>query len=913
MRSLLLSLLISTLFSAASVAQCNNLPYNFEGFSPDTIYCAETGVPFYGVYDFRSYDLVAGVTSNYIIIDSLTNLPPGISYTVIDSSGDGIFSTSEPGCITLQGTTNGPAGYYDIGVYVTWKLSILPNPISGELEAIITQVATGSTDGFDGGINVVSPGGNCASSQPPFSSPCTVTPSSVIGLSQDTLPCAQRNVPYEEILQFQNYTTINIAGALVTIDSMKLLNLQGAPNGLALATNKQNDTYIAGEFGCVTISGTTLSAIGDYNIDPRIRVWVTLGGTSNTIDTLLSALSGNTLDLEVVPQGAACNYTNVFPPGTCGPNYPSIIGFTPNDTICAERGDFSVHIESIRNFGIIQGITVEWMTIDSIVGLPDGISYIVDDSTGDGTFSTLEPGCIQFAGTSNDSIGDYKPEIFITMKVTLLPNPISGSLNQIIDQLAPGNTFYNRIVYRLTDPGANCAISFSSGISLISGSVFFDQNANGLKDSGDIDMANQMLTLTDTSGSVSLVTNSQGLFARLVNNSTYVLSLTIPASYQLSSSPATYNLVLSNDTSVSGLVFGITPTNPMPSVQVNIDGNTLRPGFYATQWLTYENTGTTVESGTITYCPDDSLSYISSTVTPDAIVNGCYKFDFTNLFPGQTVSINIRVRVPPNVDLLGDTLCSTANVDLTSGVNNSIYATDEVCITVLGAYDPNDKQVLPDLVYNEDKDDAVLAYRIRFQNTGTDTAFNIVVRDTISPFIDINSIEMVASSHNYQLSIEGSARVAVWTFANVLLPDSNVNEPGSHGYIKFRASLVAGVPDFTTVPNRAGIFFDFNPPIITNYAELKLDEPNSIRVSDQLRAIAFPNPNNGSATIQWAKELNNFEVSLFDISGKRLLFDDKLQGNSYQLQMEGLAGGIYYYQISQQGQALGKGKLVVME
>jgi uncharacterized repeat protein (TIGR01451 family) len=68
--------------------------------------------------------------------------------------------------------------------------------------------------------------------------------------------------------------------------------------------------------------------------------------------------------------------------------------------------------------------------------------------------------------------------------------------------------------------------------------------------------------------------------------------------------------------------------------------------------------------------------------------------------------------------------------------------------TIRGSFDPNDKLVnkatLPP-TYNANKDR--LLYTIRFQNTGTDTAFTVIVRDEIPNNIDVSSLRVVNASH----------------------------------------------------------------------------------------------------------------------------------------------------------------------
>ncbi|MFH1319536.1 MAG: PKD domain-containing protein [Bacteroidota bacterium] len=140
------------------------------------------------------------------------------------------------------------------------------------------------------------------------------------------------------------------------------------------------------------------------------------------------------------------------------------------------------------------------------------------------------------------------------------------------------------------------------------------------------------------------------------------------------------------------------------------------------------------------------------------------------------------------------------------------------CNVVTGSYDPNDKQVKPEGLTEQyryiDSTD-VLEYLIRFQNTGTDTAFNVVIWDTLSEYLDITTINTGSSSHPYSFDIYGND-IIQFTFNSILLPDSNVNEPQSHGFVKFKIHQQPGNTKGTVIENKAGIVFDFNEPVITN-------------------------------------------------------------------------------------------------
>jgi len=114
-------------------------------------------------------------------------------------------------------------------------------------------------------------------------------------------------------------------------------------------------------------------------------------------------------------------------------------------------------------------------------------------------------------------------------------------------------------------------------------------------------------------------------------------------------------------------------------------------------------------------------------------------------------------------------------------------------------------------IYKEE----TLFYHINFQNTGTDTAFNIVLRDTLDTDLDILTFVPGSGSHSYTYFID-DARELTFTFADILLPDSNVNEPGSHGFVEYAIRPKTSVSNGTLIKNTTGIYFDFNPPVITN-------------------------------------------------------------------------------------------------
>lgn len=141
------------------------------------------------------------------------------------------------------------------------------------------------------------------------------------------------------------------------------------------------------------------------------------------------------------------------------------------------------------------------------------------------------------------------------------------------------------------------------------------------------------------------------------------------------------------------------------------------------------------------------------------------------------------------------------------------------CLNVSYSFDPNDKKVSPVGIGNEGyiKNEDILEYVIRFQNTGSDTAYRVVIVDTLDASVDLESFEQGEVSHNYKLELSGKDRpILKWIFENINLPDSLTNPMKSNGYVKFSVGLKPEIANGTEIFNKASIFFDINYPIETN-------------------------------------------------------------------------------------------------
>jgi len=246
---------------------------------------------------------------------------------------------------------------------------------------------------------------------------------------------------------------------------------------------------------------------------------------------------------------------------------------------------------------------------------------------------------------------------------------------------------------------------------------------------------------------------------------------------------------------------------------------------------------------------------------------------------------------------------STQVVSLGKGLqfaqDDEDYYIDIHCQEFVGSYDPNEKYSDPK-GYGADHDievNTLINYTINFQNTGTDTAFNIVIRDTLATHYDLETFGFVSSSHPVKWFIENN--VLIFRFDNILLVDSFKNEKASHGYVNFQIAPKSTTPLLTPLKNRAAIFFDFNPPVITDYSVLRVNKNflPTATIDLQLQQVSiYPNPVQERLYLNW----KNFEpdalLIISDIYGNALI-EKRATTDLQYIETMNLSKGVYFLSI----------------
>ncbi len=165
-----------------------------------------------------------------------------------------------------------------------------------------------------------------------------------------------------------------------------------------------------------------------------------------------------------------------------------------------------------------------------------------------------------------------------------------------------------------------------------------------------------------------------------------------------------------------------------------------------------------------------------------------------------------------------------------------------------------DKQVIGDPVItpNDVAADVSIIYLIRFQNTGSDTARNIVVRDTLDPKLNPETFVTLNTSNPYELLGEGGS-VLRWYFKDINLPDSATGGANSVGYVLFSVQPSPFIAPGQTILNRACISFDDLSTVCTNETIVQVDDDADVddpTLGKDLSWRVVPNPNHGQFEMQ---------------------------------------------------------------
>ncbi len=448
--------------------------------------------------------------------------------------------------------------------------------------------------------------------------------------------------------------------------------------------------------------------------------------------------------------------------------------------------------------------------------------------------------------------------------------------------------------------------------NIISGKAYADLNSNFMYDAGDspldytriTETGSGMFDFTDASGNYQVYVTDTGNFnvsGSQVNNFT--------------ANPLSHSANFSTFSQEDSLnVFAYQPISIFDELQLFMTPlYKFRSGWNASYKMWIRNRGTTNVMPVVIFHQDSVLQYVTSSLTPSLTTTDSIVWNLPNLAPFQQNEFTVAFLVDAGL-AIGSPVNSTSTVWPVLSDAFPLNNFDSSATHIYGPYDPNDISVDRDTLFtNEMSNPPFLNYLVRFQNTGNDTAFVVRIENRFYQTLDITTLEYVSSSHPCQMNWNNLLNQVEFVFENINLPDSTIDEMGSHGYVAYRIKPVNGLPAGYFISNYAEIYFDFNLPISTNYAWTYIEEPTVL--SEIYYGVdgfhVFPNPVGETLFIRFnSGHRSACNIQLFDIFGrmqKELKIDDVVDQAVFNT--EDLPAGIYFVKISK-GNTNGMKKIV---
>ena len=527
----------------------------------------------------------------------------------------------------------------------------------------------------------------------------------------------------------------------------------------------------------------------------------------------------------------------------------------------------------------------------------------VSPQKNEGSFGQMDYWIVKLDANGNieweNTIGGNKEDILLSILPTTEGGYVLGgesasriSGDKLEDSKGPDKD-YNNVDYWIVK---------LRGGNLITGKCFIDYNNNGKFDPNDLSF-NQTLLSSKSTYQYTSSPDKNGVFYNYADSGMVKTeSATIP---YYSSSPSNHISLFNNYHLTDTVNFAFFPQPNVTDLRIYlIPHGSFVAGRELLYTLKYINVGTVIQKGKIIMNKFDKADFLSASPNFNSLMKDTIVWEYANLLPSETRYIYIVMKAPLISDIpIGDSIKTIVNIypTLTDTVksDNTFMLKEQM----LASFDPNDKSMITGNHFTTDqvKNGEYLTYLIRFQNTGTFKAFNIMVQDTLDDQLDLGTFEMISASHEYKLKINDSKRLE-WLFDNIMLPDSSSDEKGSHGFICYRIKPKRNLVKGNKIKNTAYIYFDYNAPVVTNTSLIPIEdvvitnsEGNSYLI-DAKKLIIYPNPFNQNITIQH-DGIKIKEFKIMNILGETIYSDRTTNDGNVLVMTNQLSSGMYILQI----------------
>ncbi len=473
----------------------------------------------------------------------------------------------------------------------------------------------------------------------------------------------------------------------------------------------------------------------------------------------------------------------------------------------------------------------------------------------------------------------------------------------------------------------DCIYNFGINCNLvrICGVVYYDTNGNGTRENNEKGIAHAAVLLMGATGKTyHAYTSLSGEYCIKVPTGVYVITVTVPLTAANCKIKPEHVTVTANTAGQSYLEkdFGVNCPSHC-DLKVTLTPNvSITPGFPTWFTIFVCNTGSMSNGGVVNFQYDEALEYVYSNPPHSAanMQDRVVSWNLSPIPPGDCRYMVVHLNTKKNA-VIGKSTKSFAEVIPGSGCTDANMGNnaDTTYKEITGSWDPNNKMAYLTNYITNSKYQMVssvnsnqrIEYVINFQNKGNAPAYNIVVQDTFSTDLDMESYEFMGASH--PVTVNRNNNAVSYSFENINLPAEMDDEPNSHGFVIFSINSKAGLPAGHIISDAAAIYFDFNQPVITDDATVVMIDLTGIKNEPATAATVTlsPNPMNDHVRITLSgTDTEGFTLQVISIDG-RLVMQENSLSNTLNLSRNQLSAGMYIYEILQHNQPVARGKMIV--
>jgi len=228
-------------------------------------------------------------------------------------------------------------------------------------------------------------------------------------------------------------------------------------------------------------------------------------------------------------------------------------------------------------------------------------------------------------------------------------------------------------------------------------------------------------------------------------------------------------------------------------------------------------------------------------------------------------------------------------------------------------HDPNIKIADKECIKSNYSHPQKITYNIHFQNEGDAPADTVVIRDTLDlNFLDINRLKIVDSEYDYTYKkINGN--ILEITFPGIKLPGLKQKTPKTYTYHDTESYVIFEICtledlDPNVILNRAGIYFDTQPVVLTPYSEISIKEAECSDMVEKcdstvntietigLDVIFSPNPVSHSLFVGGMTD-QEVSLNIYNNRGELVFSKSEVTKRDNIIDTSNLMSGMYFVQI----------------